>query len=88
MEFKIVEVPETPRTDTSQLVDALITNVGKAIEVAIPGKDPNTFRKNLRSALSARNTLLKFVLGTKSSTMQIEGGSTVQSMLVWLTPKA
>ena len=60
MEFKVIDVPSSAPTygQSSPIVDALLTNIGKAVEVPTESiKDASTLRKTVRAVLTNRNHL-------------------------------
>jgi hypothetical protein len=66
MEFKVVEVPNVHTNGAaSELVTALVENVGKALELPYEDRDPNTIRKGIRSSLSIRGMLDKYHFRTR-----------------------
>ena len=69
MEFKIVDVPITsPSIQSVPIVEALVSNVGKAVAYPIPpGMDSNTLRKMIRAALDNRGLLRTYKFHTRLS---------------------
>ena len=81
MEFKVVEIPKGRATgETADIIQALQDNIGKAVEVPVYGRDPNTMRKNIRSAASNRGLLRQNAFRSRNS----PDGST---LTVWLESK-
>lgn len=80
MDFQVVDIPVGPTTKTTPIIEAMIANVGKAINVPTPGKNSNTLRKSLRMALSNRGLLEKYNFRSRIA-------SDDQSITLWLEEK-
>jgi hypothetical protein len=58
MEFKVVDIPVTAETHGfREIADALVQNIGKAIENPFDKLDSNAVRKSVRGILEKRGVL-------------------------------
>ena len=80
MTFSIVDIPAGATTSASPIVDALKSNIGKAISIPLEGKDSNAYRKTLRSSLVARGLLKTYLYRTRWIEAQ-------DVLIVWLEVK-
>lgn len=82
MDFKIVEIPTAQILPgaADPLLEALKANPGKAIEIPLGEKDPNTQRKTIRARLSNRGVLKTHFFRTRFSMES-------KSLIVWLEEK-
>ena len=83
MTFQIVDVPKTQgsSSESAAIVEAMLTNVGKAISVPFDSEAPNAsndLRKRVRAVLIRSNGIKKFNFKTKT-----EGSN----LIMWLEAK-
>lgn len=80
MEFNLVSVPETAANGVyNKIIDAMTKNIGKAIEIPLEDRDPNAFRKTLRSSISAKGLLKDYKYRTQVDTER-------KTIIVWFEP--
>ena len=69
MSFEVVDIPDVPPVSqggtSSPIVEALLSNVGKAIAIPTEDRDPNAYRKTVRSALLNRGILDEYHYRTR-----------------------
>lgn len=81
MDFNVVEVPNhSPYKTLDPVISALTKNIGKAIEVELGERDPNAYRKVIRSGLTSRG-----ILATHKYHSQVDNER--KTIIMWLEPK-
>ena len=81
MNFTIVDVPTAiVYGTTAPIMEALLANIGKAIEIPFENRDANSYRKTIRASLSNKGLLAKYNFRTKVNTKR-------KSITVWLELK-
>jgi hypothetical protein len=84
MEFEVVDIPDVPPLSTggssAPVIEAMLSHVGKAILVPVDDRDPNAFRKTIRSALLNRGILDEYNYRTRVEPEK-------KTMTVWLERK-